>query len=102
MCPEWRASFERFYADMGPRPGPGYSLDRIDRDGPYSPENCRWATKVEQANNTSGNRHVVIDGCRLTLAEAARKYSIDANCFRKAARPGRGRFVYRGLSVEAA
>jgi hypothetical protein len=67
VCPEW-SSFERFYADMGPRPSPRHSLDRIDNDGPYSAENCRWAMPVEQLRNRRTTRRLTYRGQTMTIA----------------------------------
>lgn len=60
VCAEW-LSFSAFLADMGERPD-GRSLDRMDNDGGYFKDNCRWATSAEQARNKSTNRHVTVGG----------------------------------------
>lgn len=52
VCAEWASSFEAFISDMGLKPSRLHSIDRIDPDGDYTPENCKWSTKAEQSRNT--------------------------------------------------
>lgn len=73
VCARWLESFENFLVDMGECPGPGFSLDRIDVDGPYSPENCRWATAIEQMRNKQRNHIVTYRGQQMTLMEACER-----------------------------
>lgn len=51
MCEEWRTAFRAFFRDMGPRPNPSLTLERLNNDGPYAPWNCKWATRSEQTTN---------------------------------------------------
>jgi hypothetical protein len=73
--PHWD-SFENFIADLGPKPTPKHTLERIDNDLGYSKSNCRWATRREQANNTRDNRLLTVDGVSQTLAQWARETNI--------------------------
>ena len=71
VCESWTL-FSNFLADMGKRPGKGYSLERRDCNGNYEPCNCYWATWVEQNNNQRRNIKLTYDGKTLTLAQWGR------------------------------
>lgn len=70
VCERWN-DFGLFFADMGPRPSPAHTIDRKDNDGDYEPDNCRWATKIEQSRNKRSNVNVIFDGVEMCVTEAA-------------------------------
>lgn len=70
VCQRWMDSFEAFLSDVGPAPTRHHTLDRFpDKNGSYEPGNVRWATQVEQANNTRANITYVIEGVEKTLSD---------------------------------
>jgi hypothetical protein len=76
ICEEWRSDFMAFLSAVGYRPSPSVSLDRIDNDKGYEPGNVRWTTALEQGNNSRRNTILIVDGEKMTLAQAARKSGI--------------------------
>jgi hypothetical protein len=76
ICERWD-DFEVFLKDMGPRPSPKYTIERKDNDGPYAPWNCEWVLKAEQAKNRRNCIYVEDNGERITVAEYARRHSLN-------------------------
>ncbi len=97
VCDRW-LSFDNFYADMGNAPK-DMTLDRIDNDGGYSPENCRWATRSEQSRNrriAKNAKILVIDGKKRLVIDVAAEYGINRSTLRS--RISRGWTVERIIS----
>lgn len=93
VCERWKI-FENFLLDMGPRPSPKHSLDRIDNDGNYEPSNCRWATRLLQMSNCRQNLLITIAGKTKHLAEWSRDYNTSPSTTRAR--------MLRGMSWEEA
>ena len=76
VCDRWSGhlGFENFVNDMGERPTPEHTLDRVDYNGDYEPSNCRWATHEAQCNNKRNNSYVVLNGEEITCAQLCKRY----------------------------
>jgi len=93
VCSRWE-SFENFLADMGPRPSPKHSIDRIDSGGNYEPGNCRWATRAEQSRNTRRNVLLTFGGQTMCLEDWASQRKMRPHVL--------GSRIRRGWSIERA
>ncbi len=76
VCDRWLDSFENFLEDMGERPA-GMTLDRIDSNGDYTKENCRWVTNKDQARNKRNSVFVEYMGRAMTLSEFGEVIGMD-------------------------
>lgn len=88
MCARWAESFEAFLRDMGPRPGLGYSLDRIDPHGNYEPGNCRWVVAKVQGRNKRRNRWYEFEGQPALLVDIANFLGVSRDQARSLERRG--------------
>lgn len=78
VCNDWNhiSKFPLFLEHLGRRPSPNHQLDRIDNNGHYGPDNCRWATRSDQMKNTRRNRRYTLNGETLCIREWAARYGI--------------------------
>lgn len=93
VCERWLV-FENFLEDLGLAPSPSHTLDRINVDGNYCPDNCKWATRKEQANNRRDTRKFNFRGKIMTLTEIAAVTGINYKTINVR--------LYRGWSPERA
>lgn len=99
VCDAWWESFAAFYRDMGPRPSKDYTLDRIDNDGDYGPDNCRWTTADVQYRNRRQTKWIEFNDERLCQKDWCRRYDLDEATF--TARLKRGWSLDRALTTPA-
>jgi hypothetical protein len=76
VCERWRRSFAEFFADVGPRPSPKHTLERLDNNGHYEPGNVRWATYAEQMRNKRGNVYLEHAGRRMAAMDWAKELGV--------------------------
>ena len=88
VCDRWQNSYPNFLADMGRRPTLKHSLERIDLNGPYSPENCKWATSREQARNRSNNVKLELNGVHLCARDWSERLGISEGAICKRIKAG--------------
>lgn len=94
VCNSWNESFENFLADMGVCPSNKHTIDRLDNEKGYSPENCKWVTYIENLNNKRSSVKYTINGKTMTVTQWAREKGCSRGKLFKR--------LYRGWSFEKA
>lgn len=69
VCDRWLESFENFFNDMGKKPHPNLTIERINNNGNYEPSNCKWVTRFKQSNNQRSNIKITYNGKTLTTKQ---------------------------------
>lgn len=82
VCQKWRDSFEAFLADMGPKPSPRHSIDRIKNSLSYAPGNCQWSLPHTQMTNRRNSFYIAVGKRKVPLSDLASEYNIPANTLR--------------------
>lgn len=83
VCDEWLNSFSKFINDVGPRPSTKHQIERVNNNGPYSADNCKWVTNTEQSRNRSTNKIITFNGESLTVTEWGRKLGLNRGAITK-------------------
>ena len=94
VCPEWNKSFDNFWKDMGNYYFNEGTIERIDNNGDYSPDNCKWIPIKEQARNTRRTKHITYNGVTKTIQEWSLIFDINYNTLRSR--------LYSGFSIKDA
>jgi len=87
VCDRWM-KFENFISDMGDKPSPQHSIDRIDSSGNYEPSNCRWATSITQGRNTSRNHILSLNGRSMCISEWSEELGIASETLKSRIKSG--------------
>ena len=87
VCERWE-EFSNFIHDMGLRPSTGHSIERINNDGNYEPNNCRWATRKQQGSNKRNNTNITCDGVTQTIAAWADQLGVSQQKLRHRVKKG--------------
>lgn len=94
ICPEWIKSFEAFFRDMGPKPGPKHSIERADNDGNYCKGNCSWELSIVQNNNRTTVYRIEFEGVTDSIAGWSRRIGMSGARIRR-------RLIEEGIPMNA-
>jgi len=94
ICSRWMDSYEAFILDMGFRPSDQHSIERKDTNGNYEPDNCCWATNLEQSSNRRNNVYYTVADVKVTASELARQSGLSVQTIKNR--------LSRGLDLETA